>query len=87
MWKYCVIEYKKSASGIVLLDSPFETAPKNVPMNNCWNILYQIEFNPLDESELELAFNACMVWIEQNGVSTSKYCLMEMFIVEKDDKI
>jgi len=71
-WKYCVVEYEKE-SDILLSVFPPKAATKP-----CWNILYSAPFDPVDDSELILAFQACEAWIEKNKNQSSKYLVMEM---------
>lgn len=74
MCKFVVIEYLKRQSNIILLGESSAATPKP-----CWNFLYSVEFNPMDEIECSLAFNGCEAWIENNKVDGSSYVIQEMF--------
>lgn len=75
-WKYCVIEIEKMASGIILIG---QTKPANA--KPVWNIVCQIPYDPIDDTETDDAFNACLIWLEQNKIEGSKYVITEMFFV------
>lgn len=73
----CVFEYQKMASGLVLADAQGNV--KATKRENCWNLLYDVEFDPSSQEETDIAFLACHTWIEQNKVPTSKYVIHNMF--------
>lgn len=73
-WKYCVIEYQQKKSEIILLGNT------PAPSKSCFNILYEAPFDPILEDNAT-AFDACLMWIENNKVEGSKYAITEMFFV------
>lgn len=75
-YKFCVIEHEQKKSEIILL------SPSIAEVKKCWNILYSVPFDPADEEQNVMAFNACMAWLEQNKVQGSKYVITEMFFYE-----
>jgi hypothetical protein len=82
VYKWCVFEYERSHSGLVIAD-PFGTVNTNTAiMQPCWNLMYAVEFNTGDEEETQLAFLACGAWIENNKAPGSKYVIQELFFYE-----
>jgi hypothetical protein len=75
-FKFCVIEIEQSASGLIL---PAGTTGLK---KSCYNLLYDVPFNPADEEEAQAAFDGCHSWLEINAVKTSKYVITEMFFYE-----
>lgn len=78
MFKYCVIEYERKESNLILSAATLSQSPTK----KVWEILYGVEFEPMDDVETHLAFDACQVWVEKNRNPGSKYVIMEMFFVE-----
>lgn len=80
MWKFQVIEYQKRQSDIIIIG---ET---KAPVKPCWNLLYSCPFDPMDEVEVSMAFQACEAWLEQNKVDGSDYVISELFFYQKNLK-
>jgi len=74
-WKYCVIEIEQRVSNLIIAFSE-----KNYKDRSVWNIIFTVPYNPIANDEV-IAFDACMAWLEQNKVESSKYVITEMFFV------
>lgn len=77
-WKYCVIEHQRKQSDIILMGNIGNT---KAPTKQVWNIVYSVPFDPDDLVIVDLAFRACLAWVENNKVDGSEYLINEMFFI------
>lgn len=82
-FRFCVIECAQKHSGLILVTATGERNQDAAAKKPCWNILYTAPFDAGDQEGEELAFTACMVWLEANANDTSEYVIQDMFFYSK----